>query len=508
MASLFGHGNPLATPVGQLIERATDGSQASEDWGLFMEVCDTINEADEGPKDAIKAFKKRLSQNVGKNFTSVMYTLTCLETCVKNCGWRFHVCVATKDFLQELVKVIGPKHDPPQAVQEKVLQLIQTWADAFRGTPQLKEMEKTYQELKSKGIEFPMTDLDNMAPIHTPARTAPHPPPSQPPGGMPAGPMPGSPVMPIIPSEPVILNPEQRSKLSRELEVVSGNVRVMSEMLTEMSPSTVQPADLELMQELNRTCRQMQQRVMQLLGEVANEEVTNELLRVNDDLNNVFLRYDRFERNRTGQGAPEGTEPSTAADQQPPSYDQVCAPKDASSGVPAQGGPNLIDLGESAVTPQMANLNLNSASGSQAPASGAAGDDFDMFAQSRQSFDENKQAQGSAYSNQKEDQMGGGLGQAVSAKSQGDQEVLQLQDKESDYDEMEQWLATHDPNTATDSAGKSEGLTSSEFDRFLTERASAAEGLPTISAQTGQQPGTRNSRQLKKDDEENPLFAL
>ena len=49
---------------------------------------------------------------------------------------------------------------------------LQTWADAFRGVPELKEVEKVYQELKSKGIEFPMTDLDNMVPIHTPARVS------------------------------------------------------------------------------------------------------------------------------------------------------------------------------------------------------------------------------------------------------------------------------------------------------------------------------------------------
>jgi len=47
---------------------------------------------------------------------------------------------------------------------------LQTWADAFRGNQELKDVEKVYQDLKSKGIEFPMTDLDTLAPIHTPAR--------------------------------------------------------------------------------------------------------------------------------------------------------------------------------------------------------------------------------------------------------------------------------------------------------------------------------------------------
>lgn len=40
----------------------------------------------------------------------------------------------------------------------------------------------------------------------------------------------------------------QIAKLHSELEMVSGNVRVMSEMLTELVPTQAEPADLELLQ--------------------------------------------------------------------------------------------------------------------------------------------------------------------------------------------------------------------------------------------------------------------
>jgi hypothetical protein len=70
----------------------------------------------------------------------------------------------------ELVKLIGPKNDPPTIIQEKVLNLIQTWADTFRNQPHTQGVVQVYQELKTKGIEFPMTDLDTMAPIITPEK--------------------------------------------------------------------------------------------------------------------------------------------------------------------------------------------------------------------------------------------------------------------------------------------------------------------------------------------------
>lgn len=45
---------------------------------------------------------------------------------MKNCGYRFHALVTTRDFIDGvLVKVISPKNNPPAIVQDKVLALIQ-----------------------------------------------------------------------------------------------------------------------------------------------------------------------------------------------------------------------------------------------------------------------------------------------------------------------------------------------------------------------------------------------
>uniref|UniRef100_A0A8B9GRZ3 VHS domain-containing protein n=1 Tax=Astyanax mexicanus TaxID=7994 RepID=A0A8B9GRZ3_ASTMX len=67
-------GNPFSTPVGQRIEYATSSSLPSEDWGLNMEICDIVNETEEGPKDAVRAIKKRIVGN--RNFREVMFALT------------------------------------------------------------------------------------------------------------------------------------------------------------------------------------------------------------------------------------------------------------------------------------------------------------------------------------------------------------------------------------------------------------------------------------------------
>ncbi|XP_078723381.1 TOM1-like protein 2 isoform X5 [Lampetra fluviatilis] len=495
--------NPFGTAVGHRIERATDGALPGEDWTLNMEICDIVSETEDGPKDAIRAIRKKLSGN--KNFREVMLTLTVLETCVKNCGHRFHALVAQRDFVDGvLVKVVQPKNNPPALVQDKVLSLIQAWADAFRSSPDLTGVVHVYEELKKKGIEFPSSTTETLSPIHTPQRSvrikaptelnnaqagaprpvvhAPLPAQTRPqPTGAPsplyananhnfqANPATMEPLAVGIPTVPqpqpdgsITPTPEQISKLRAELEVVQGNIKVMSEMLNEVVPGQENSSDLELLQELNGTCRTMQRRVMELISRVASEPITEELLLVNDDLNNVFLRYDRFERYRAGRAPQNVARDSGEA----ALYSTVL--RNAASPLPDAADDNLIDLGPgspSVMTGSRGSGNLSS----QLAGMGLAGESVS----------------GTLTSLGGERIVASGRAQALqTAPDSFPRRELVHGEHEEDpaiaamlpetHDQIDTWLARQGMSE------EKEGVTSEEFDKFLEERARVADQLPDL----------------------------
>ncbi|XP_074519190.1 TOM1-like protein 2 isoform X2 [Halichoeres trimaculatus] len=497
-------GNPFSTPVGHCIERATDGSLPSEDWTLNMEICDIINETEDGPKDAIRAVKKRLNGN--RNYREVMLALTVLETCVKNCGHRFHALVTSRDFVDGvLVKIISPKNNPPTIVQDKVLALIQAWADAFRSSPDLTGVVQIYEELKRKGIEFPMSDLETLSPIHTPQRAATAPEGDSALQKYSATTQPTPQAVPPAYTAPQVPNihasgainptPEQICRLRSELDIVRGNTKVMSEMLTEMVPGQEDASDYELLQELNRTCRAMQQRIVELISCVSNEAVTEELLHVNDDLNNIFLRYERYERFRSGRSSAqsvnngvlsEATEdnlidlgpgsPAVVSNMQnaapsslPPT---ITAPAGRPSS-PATLASRLagLDMGADSVS-----STLSSLSSCKPP---PAQDDFDVFAQTRT----------------------GSLPEPNKTSTAEDSKATSS---------LPPTLNVQQPTAGAKGDEGEEGVTSEEFDKFLEERAKAAEMAPTLPSPPSGEPGASQATPSRKkpDRPEDTLLAM
>ncbi|XP_061129884.1 target of Myb1 membrane trafficking protein-like isoform X1 [Syngnathus typhle] len=439
--------NPFSTPVGQRIEQATGGSRQSEDWGLNMEICDIINETDEGPRDAVKAIKKRIVGN--KNFREIMLALTVLETCVKNCGHRFHVFVASQEFVEGvLVRAILPKYNPPSVLHDRVLSLIQSWADAFRTSPSLAGVVYVYDDLRRRGLEFPMTDLDALSPIHTPIRTVPENETQQATDAPPRQSQAQTSTTNSSPASqssegPPALSAEQKNKLQHELALVKGNLTVMTEMLNELKPGQSKQDDTELLQQLYSVCKNMQTRVVELIPQLIDEGLIEELLVVNDDLNNAFIRYERFDRLNKAQ--------MTNTEQQS-----------------SVSRPDRIDLSpEHSILSQPAVITtnnqpeVNTCTNQRQSANHKDEEEFDMFAQTRGSslaelrksvrYEDPGAVEGLAGALDSKLQVTGHMGQ----------------DKNGLQNNVDKWLACN----MEDQSAVSEGVSSEEFDKFLDDRA-------------------------------------
>ncbi|XP_042688905.1 TOM1-like protein 1 isoform X1 [Centrocercus urophasianus] len=280
--------DPFGTAVGSLVDRATFGSLQTEEWGQFMHICDVINATEEGPKDAVKALKKKLSKNC--NHKEIRLTLSLLDMCMQNCGPRFQSLVVKKDFCKDkLVKLLNPRYNLPIELQEKILTFIMIWARGFQGMVDVTEVKEVYLELLKKGVEFPSSATSKERSKQSPSSAKSSPSSANPPKRS---------LLPLPTGPTLLLIPEQIGKLYSELDMAKMNVRVMSSILKENVPGSENPDDMNLLQKLYKTCRMMQERIMELLVTVENEDVIIELIQVNEDLNNVLLGHERFSRNR------------------------------------------------------------------------------------------------------------------------------------------------------------------------------------------------------------------
>ncbi|XP_067089003.1 target of Myb protein 1 isoform X4 [Osmerus mordax] len=392
-------GSPFSTPVGQRIERATCPSLQSEDWALNMEICDIINETEDGPKDAVRALKKRIVGN--KNFREVMLTLTVLEACVKNCGPRLHVLVSNREFVEGvLVRCILPKNNPPQVLQDRVLSIIQAWADAFRSSPALTGVVSVYEDLRRRGLEFPMTELHGHSPI---------------------------------------LPPDRVRKLRADLVVVRGNLAVMSDILSHLEPGSANHKDSELLQQLYGACKDVQDRIVELVPSLSEEHLIKELLVANDDINTTFTRYHRFEQQY-----------SQNTTRQSPTYVNL---------IDLQSDVKPFNQSECAASPTCSHLNQYIVDSVSSQMTRLTTQADDSLPQKR---------------NPSPTKSGLKAGAADLDHNTCKPEPI-LVSQTSVMDDIEKWLDVDEEEDLSE-----EGVTSEEFDRFLAERARAAERLPSL----------------------------
>ncbi|KAF8565712.1 hypothetical protein P879_09482 [Paragonimus westermani] len=301
-------GSPFSTEVGSLIEEATEDFVANVDlWQLFTRICDTVNRSPTGPKDAVRAIRRRFTTSVCSNESIAMNTLLLLEVCMSRCGYRFYVALGTRENLRELAKYAAPEvENVPERVRNKLLALLQTWALQFEKQVDLQEFVVVYAGLKGRGVSFP----DPISPTKNKpnAVTAT--------GDTPVTSCPRSPSLPsavvtgqeqsVTQTSGTTTNSASRdSKLNSDLAQVRVNICVLSDLITEAETSgTVNSEAKQLMTDVATALQEMSRRLIQAIScweayqetlpsRGTTDSVLLDLLNVNDELHTVLLRYSR-----------------------------------------------------------------------------------------------------------------------------------------------------------------------------------------------------------------------
>lgn len=140
-----------SSPFDQYIERATSEKNTSDDWGQIMDICDKVKESNTGSKDCLRSLVKRLNS---ENPRIVLQAITLLDACINNCGRKFLLEVASREFEQELKKILTSTRTHHK-VSERLRESLKKWAEGeFKGDAQLSLIPALYSKLRQDGYDF------------------------------------------------------------------------------------------------------------------------------------------------------------------------------------------------------------------------------------------------------------------------------------------------------------------------------------------------------------------
>ncbi|KFV02967.1 ADP-ribosylation factor-binding protein GGA2, partial [Pterocles gutturalis] len=239
-----------------------------------------------------------------------LHALTVLETCVNNCGERFHSEIAKFRFLNELIKVLSPKYYgtwSSERVKSRVTEVLFSWTVWF---PQEVKIRDAYGMLKKQGIvkEDPKVPEDKILPPPSPRSQnsifdadeekskvnlrVRVPPPA------------------LIskhvhwlqePNHHLLLfhfsskEQEKSAKVSRRastISEVSESVRCMDELLENYKRQEFSKSDQETLQTVVQRCEKLRPLLFRLASEtVDDDEALAELLQANEKLTQALGRY-------------------------------------------------------------------------------------------------------------------------------------------------------------------------------------------------------------------------
>ncbi|KAK4514438.1 uncharacterized protein ATC70_002034 [Mucor velutinosus] len=322
-----------------LIERACSPSRFDPNLAVNMEVCETINKKQgSAPRIAAQAIV-RLVNSIKVN--QAMLALTLLDNCVKNCGYPFHLQIASKEFLNNLVRRFperpparyapnpvqsAPENQwnhfdyvPPQQfianpVIDRILYLIKEWKVALTELSRYKEdmghIKDMYRLLKFKGYQFPElrdSSIAALAPTETLksaheleeedrlAKSAKLQELIR--RGRPQDLVEANKLMKIMTGYDQKHQTNFKEKFAEELHKIQNKARLLYEMLDNMKEGDIIEEE-GTMEELKNACESALPKIKNMLKDEEDESKIDELNEVKSIIKGVVLKYQDIKHGR------------------------------------------------------------------------------------------------------------------------------------------------------------------------------------------------------------------
>lgn len=138
-----------ANQFDKLVEKATNESNIAEDWQSILECCDYINAQQTRPIEFLRSILKRMSHN---HPNVSIQAVILLDACVSNCGKKFHLEVASREFITEARKLLAKGH--PKVI-ERFKIVVKKWSEnEFKSDPELNVIPAFVFQLREEGYDF------------------------------------------------------------------------------------------------------------------------------------------------------------------------------------------------------------------------------------------------------------------------------------------------------------------------------------------------------------------
>uniref|UniRef100_A0AAR2JR75 Golgi-associated, gamma adaptin ear containing, ARF binding protein 1 n=1 Tax=Pygocentrus nattereri TaxID=42514 RepID=A0AAR2JR75_PYGNA len=281
-----------------LQNKATNPLNRETDWDSIKAFCEQLSNEPEGPQLATRLLAHKIQS---PQEWEAMQALMVLETCMKNCGKRFHNEVGKFRFLNELIKVVSPKYlgsRAPEPVKKKVLEMMYSWTV---GLPEETKISDAYQMLKKQGIVKQDPALPDDRPLP--------PPPPRPKNAIFEDEEKSKMLSRLLNSthpedlraanklikEMVQEDQKRMEKVSKRvnaIQEVKESVGLLTQLLGDYSKDNSSHGNEELIKDLYQRCEKMRPTLFRLASDTEdNDEALAEILQANDSLTQVINLY-------------------------------------------------------------------------------------------------------------------------------------------------------------------------------------------------------------------------